>query len=256
MQLPQARGYRGSSLFCGTTSGRSKHCALLTLETLMGRVSSPATTHAFDDRQGSLGRRSYEEGRRRVGQPHPAPGSCRMTVQYPIVFESETSGAASAYVPGLPVLRGCGQPREAERAIRGVLTAFLNAHPGARSHAQRAECQESAALTNERPPWWTPSETGSGPERQIGTASASLARPVESSESSSARPGRPRVHAAPRIPSSRRSQPKIRFQLANVWVTILSSALSPGAKYLKKGGVAVRLDRFPLNAIPSGRNSC
>jgi hypothetical protein len=40
-------------------------------------------------------------------------------------------------------------------------------------------------------------------------------------------------------------------------LTILSSASSDGAKYLKNGTVAaVRLNRFPSNAIPSGKNSC
>jgi hypothetical protein len=42
-----------------------------------------------------------------------------------------------------------------------------------------------------------------------------------------------------------------------VWLTTLSSALSDGAKYLKSGAVAaVRLNRFPSNATPSGKNSC
>ena len=40
-------------------------------------------------------------------------------------------------------------------------------------------------------------------------------------------------------------------------LTTLSSALSDGAKYLKSGAVtAVRLNRFPSYAIPSGKNSC
>jgi hypothetical protein len=42
-----------------------------------------------------------------------------------------------------------------------------------------------------------------------------------------------------------------------IGLTIFSSALAPGAKYLKNGAVAaVRLNRFPSNAIPSGKNSC
>jgi hypothetical protein len=41
------------------------------------------------------------------------------------------------------------------------------------------------------------------------------------------------------------------------WLTKPSSALSQGAKYLKNGAVAaVRLNRFPSNAKPSGKNSC
>src|SRR5690606_17475499 len=40
-------------------------------------------------------------------------------------------------------------------------------------------------------------------------------------------------------------------------LTTLSSALSDGAKYLKSGAVtAVRLNRLPSYAIPSGKNSC
>jgi hypothetical protein len=59
-----------------------------------------------------------------------------MTVHYPIVLETEASGAVSAYVPGLPVYAAAGNYPKAERAIRAVLTAYLNAHPGARSVAQ------------------------------------------------------------------------------------------------------------------------
>ncbi len=59
-----------------------------------------------------------------------------MTVHYPIVLETETSGAVSAYVPGLPVYAAADSHAKAERAIRAVLTAYLEAHPGSRSHAQ------------------------------------------------------------------------------------------------------------------------
>jgi len=59
-----------------------------------------------------------------------------MTVNYPIVFETETNGAVSAYVPGLPVYAAADSHAKAERAIRGVLAAYLEAHPGARSHAR------------------------------------------------------------------------------------------------------------------------
>jgi hypothetical protein len=48
----------------------------------------------------------------------------------------------------------------------------------------------------------------------------------------------------------------IRFQLANVRLTKPSSTPSPGAEYLKSGGVtAVRLNRFPSYAMPSGRTA-
>ena len=59
-----------------------------------------------------------------------------MTVHYPIVFETEVSGAVSAYVPGLPVYAAADSHRKAERAIRAVLTAYLAAHPGSRSEAR------------------------------------------------------------------------------------------------------------------------
>jgi hypothetical protein len=59
-----------------------------------------------------------------------------MTVHYPIVLETEANGAVSAYVPGLPVYAAADSHAKAERAIRGVLTAYLNAHPGARSDAR------------------------------------------------------------------------------------------------------------------------
>ena len=59
-----------------------------------------------------------------------------MTVHYPIVLETETSGAVSAYVPGLPVYAAGDSFSKAERAIRAVLIAYLEAHPGSRSDAR------------------------------------------------------------------------------------------------------------------------
>src|SRR5262245_50259071 len=59
-----------------------------------------------------------------------------MTLHYPIVFETEASAAVSAYVAGLPVHAAADSHAKAERAIRGVLTAYLKTHPGARSHAR------------------------------------------------------------------------------------------------------------------------
>jgi hypothetical protein len=59
-----------------------------------------------------------------------------MSILYPIVIEKEESGAVSAYVAGLPVYAAADSHPKAERAIRGVLTAFLQAHPGSRSRAQ------------------------------------------------------------------------------------------------------------------------
>ena len=59
-----------------------------------------------------------------------------MTVLYPIVLETEASGAVSAYVPGLPVYAAAETAAKAERAIRQVLTAFLEAHPTTRPAAR------------------------------------------------------------------------------------------------------------------------
>jgi chloramphenicol 3-O-phosphotransferase len=52
-----------------------------------------------------------------------------MTTYYPIVLETETSGAISAYVPGIPVYAAADTRREAERAIRMTLSVYLKAHP-------------------------------------------------------------------------------------------------------------------------------
>jgi predicted RNase H-like HicB family nuclease len=59
-----------------------------------------------------------------------------MTMLYPIVLETEDNGAVSAYVPGLPVYAAAETPAKAERAIRGVLTAYLEAHPATRPDAR------------------------------------------------------------------------------------------------------------------------
>jgi hypothetical protein len=60
----------------------------------------------------------------------------RVGLHYPIVLETEASGAVSAYVPGLPVYAAADTHAKAERAIRDVLAAYLNAHPGARTQAR------------------------------------------------------------------------------------------------------------------------
>src|SRR4051812_21324403 len=61
---------------------------------------------------------------------------CRMTMLYPIVLETEESGAVSAYVPGLPVYAAADSHAKAERAIRAVLTEYLSAHPTSRPDAR------------------------------------------------------------------------------------------------------------------------
>lgn len=52
-----------------------------------------------------------------------------MTTYYPIVIETETDGAVSAYVPGLPVYAAADTRAKAEQAIRATLGAYLGAHP-------------------------------------------------------------------------------------------------------------------------------
>jgi predicted RNase H-like HicB family nuclease len=59
-----------------------------------------------------------------------------MTQLYPIVLETEDSGAVSAYVPGLPVYAAAETHAKAERAIRAVLSEYLNAHPASRPEAR------------------------------------------------------------------------------------------------------------------------
>ena len=48
-----------------------------------------------------------------------------MTFTYPIVFETEESGAVSAYVPHLPLYAAADTQAKAERAIRDLPAACL-----------------------------------------------------------------------------------------------------------------------------------
>ena len=59
-----------------------------------------------------------------------------MTTLYPIVLETEDSGAVSAYVPGLPVYAAAATHAKAERAIRAVLAEYLRVHPATRPEAR------------------------------------------------------------------------------------------------------------------------
>ena len=72
-----------------------------------------------------------------------------MTQLYPIVLETEDNGAVSAYVPGLPVYAAADTHAKAERAIRTVLTAYLDTHPDSRPEARVrvARCSTSARTT-------------------------------------------------------------------------------------------------------------
>jgi predicted RNA binding protein YcfA (HicA-like mRNA interferase family) len=77
-----------------------------------------------------------KQGCRATRQSDPARGGCRMTMLYPIVLETEESGAVSAYVPGLPVYAAADSHAKAERAIRVVLAQYLSAHPDSRPDAR------------------------------------------------------------------------------------------------------------------------
>jgi predicted RNase H-like HicB family nuclease len=82
------------------------------------------------DRSGSLGRGPHEEGCRPARQPDSPRGrDSVMTTYFPIVIETETSGAVSAYVPGLPVYAAADSRAKAEQAIRRTLAAYLTVHP-------------------------------------------------------------------------------------------------------------------------------
>jgi hypothetical protein len=59
-----------------------------------------------------------------------------MTQLYPIVLETEDSGAVSAYVPGLPVYAAAETHAKAERAIRALLMQYLKAHPASQPDAR------------------------------------------------------------------------------------------------------------------------
>jgi predicted RNase H-like HicB family nuclease len=48
-----------------------------------------------------------------------------MTARYPIVLETEESGAISAYVPGLPVYAAANTVAKAERALKELLALYL-----------------------------------------------------------------------------------------------------------------------------------
>ena len=54
-----------------------------------------------------------------------------MTTHFPVVFEREDSGVISAYVAGLPVYAQGATSRAAERAVRSLLEAYLEANPDA-----------------------------------------------------------------------------------------------------------------------------
>ncbi len=82
-----------------------------------------------------------------------------MAMLYPIVLETEDNGAASAYVPGLPVYVATDSHAKAERAIRAGsdrISERARRQPAGRtrpSHGVRINGgRESASLALR--PWW------------------------------------------------------------------------------------------------------
>lgn len=71
-----------------------------------------------------------------------------MTAYYPIVIETEASGALSAYVPGLPVYAAADTRAKVERAIRETLTAYLDEHPATIPTARLRVARVSAGESN------------------------------------------------------------------------------------------------------------
>ena len=105
-----------------------------------------------------------------------------MTMLYPIVLETEESGAVSAYVPGLPVYAAAETPREGRarhsRGVDGVLggapgqsarrtgprgTLLRQREADGRYRRRRgpgrrpSERHEGSRLTNKWPAWWSTS---------------------------------------------------------------------------------------------------
>src|SRR5450432_4027455 len=93
------------------------------------RTRQPSAVQASCDWEGTLDRSPYKEGCGPAWQPDSQRGWDSMTTYYPIVIESETSGAVSAYVPGLPVFAAADTRAKAEQAIRKTLVAYLEAIP-------------------------------------------------------------------------------------------------------------------------------
>ncbi|MDR1989869.1 MAG: type II toxin-antitoxin system HicB family antitoxin [Acidobacteriaceae bacterium] len=76
-----------------------------------------------------------------------------MTFHYPIVFETEASGAISAYIPGVPLYAQAKTHEEAERAMREMLTIYLAEQQP--SHAPRTVVKVAKATISPRvdPKW-------------------------------------------------------------------------------------------------------
>ena len=71
-----------------------------------------------------------------------------MNLYFPIVLDTEESGAISAFVPGLPIYAAADTQAAAKRAIRDLLRAYLDAHPETRPSAEVSVAQVSPAKSS------------------------------------------------------------------------------------------------------------
>ena len=119
-----------------------------------------------------------------------------MTRLYPIVLETEESGAVSAYVPGLPVYAAANSHAKAERAIRAVLAEYLHAHPESRPGARVRVARVS--------------DRGKTRVSVVGVAALVGAKrsdaKAQASRANGRLGGRPRKHATPRTTGTKTSR--------------------------------------------------
>jgi hypothetical protein len=85
-------------------------------------LSKSASARAVSGSQRGPGVHTHQERRRASGPAHSSRRGVGMTTRYPIVFESERTGAVSAYVPDLPLYAAANTAEEAEREIRELLS--------------------------------------------------------------------------------------------------------------------------------------
>jgi predicted RNase H-like HicB family nuclease len=98
-----------------------------------------------------------------------------MIASYPIVFETEESGAVSAYVPDLPVYATADSPGATEQAIRDVLAAYLEEHPDLPASRTTVKMARVAATRGQRVVTIVGTSAVMGPTRSRRKLTASVA---------------------------------------------------------------------------------